>query len=191
MEGQTRRMARLIDDLLSLSRLEMKPYLASGTNVDIGKIVTSVIDSLAPLASDNGIAVERDFAENIPAVKGDRDELFQVFENLFENACKYGQQGGRVAVSITQGNDGPGPSVDVTVRDFGPGIAEEHIPRVTERFYRIEAEAGPQRKGTGLGLAIVKHILTRHNARLTIWSQPGKGAAFTVHLPIGGDDPAV
>jgi two-component system phosphate regulon sensor histidine kinase PhoR len=190
MGGQTSRMARLIDDLLSLSRLEMKPYLASETTVDITKIVSSVIDSLAPLAADNGIAVERHFAENIPAIPGDRDELFQVFENLFENACKYGQQGGRVAVSIAQGYDAPGPSVDVTVRDFGPGIAEEHIPRVTERFYRIEAESGRQLKGTGLGLAIVKHILTRHNARLTIWSQPGQGAAFTVHLPIAGDGPA-
>ena len=183
MQEQTTRMARLIDDLLSLSRLEMKPYLVPGAEVDIVKVVSDVIDSLTLLARDNGIVVERRFAEGIEPVPGNRDELFQVFENLFENACKYGQDGGRVVVSIARGNDGPMPTVDVTVRDFGPGIAEEHIPRITERFYRIEPGSGVQRKGTGLGLAIVKHILTRHNGRLTVESEHGKGAAFTVHLP--------
>ena len=183
MQAQTARMARLIDDLLSLSRLEMKPYLAPGAEVDIAGVVNSVIDSLAPLASDNGIVVERRFAENIASVPGNRDELFQVFENLFENACKYGQSGGRVVVSIAPGHDGPTPTVEITVQDFGPGIAEEHIPRITERFYRIDADSGTPRKGTGLGLAIVKHILTRHNGRLSVASELGKGAAFIVHLP--------
>jgi two-component system phosphate regulon sensor histidine kinase PhoR len=183
MQEQTNRMARLIDDLLSLSRLEMKPYLAPGVQVDVVKVVNGVVDSLAPLASENGIVVERHFAENIAQVPGNRDELFQVFENLFENACKYGQGGGRVIVSIAHGHDGPTPTVDVSVRDFGPGIAEEHIPRITERFYRIDADNGRPRKGTGLGLAIVKHILTRHNARLSVTSEIGKGSAFTVHLP--------
>ena len=99
-----------------------------------------------------------------------------MFENLLENACKYGQSGGRVVVSIGHSDAGPNASIDVTFRDFGPGIAEEHIPRITERFYRVDVEtAGPQ-KGTGLGLAIVKHILTRHNARLSIKSEVGKGA---------------
>ncbi|HEY4192022.1 MAG TPA: ATP-binding protein [Mesorhizobium sp.] len=184
MQEQTNRMARLIDDLLSLSRLEMKPYLAPGTEVDVAKVMADVIDSLAPLASDNGIAVERQVAGDIAPVPGNRDELFQVFENLFENACKYGQSGGRVVVSIAAGSDGPVPTVDVTVRDFGPGIAEEHIPRITERFYRVDAESGRPRKGTGLGLAIVKHILTRHKATLSVWSELGQGAAFTVHLPM-------
>ncbi len=184
MQEQTARMARLIDDLLSLSRLEMKPYLAPGAQVDIADVVTSVMDSLAPLANENGIAVERRFCGHLAPVAGNRDELFQVFENLFENACKYGQAGGRVVVSIAPGTEGPVPTVDVTVRDFGPGIAEEHIPRITERFYRIEPGDGTPRKGTGLGLAIVKHILTRHNARLSVASEPGKGAAFTVHLPV-------
>jgi len=183
MQEQTTRMARLIDDLLSLSRLEMKPYLAPGAEVDIARVVNSVIDSLAPLASDNAIVVERHFDESIAPVPGNRDELFQVFENLFENACKYGQPGGRVVVSIARGFDGPMPTVEITVRDFGPGIAEEHIPRITERFYRIDADSGTPRKGTGLGLAIVKHILTRHNGRLSVTSELGRGAAFTVHLP--------
>ncbi|MHA6644359.1 sensor histidine kinase [Mesorhizobium sp. A623] len=184
MQEQTGRMARLIDDLLSLSRLEMKPYLTPGKEVDLSVVLTDVIDSLAPLAKDNAVIVERHFPGNGPYVPGNRDELFQVFENLLENACKYGEAGGRVEVWLAQSNDGPEPTVDVTVRDFGPGIAEEHIPRITERFYRIDADTGRPRKGTGLGLAIVKHILTRHRGRLSVTSEIGKGAAFTVHLPV-------
>lgn len=184
MQSQTGRMARLIDDMLSLSRLEMKPYLKAGARVDLAQVLESVIDSLAPVARENGLAVERQFAEGPLEVPGDRDELYQVFENLLENACKYGQDGDRVVVSIERGDTGGQPGIDVTIRDFGPGIAEEHIPRVTERFYRIDSETAQSRKGTGLGLAIVKHILTRHHGRLSIRSELGKGAAFTVHLPI-------
>ncbi len=181
MQNQTQRMARLIDDLLSLSRLEMKPYLPPGATVDIGQIVQSVIDSLSPLAKESGVVIERTFGDEPVEARGDRDELFQVFENLMENACKYGQAGGRVVVSIEKPT-APGHEVAVTIRDFGPGIPEEHIPRVTERFYRVDIDNS--RKGTGLGLAIVKHILTRHNGRLTIKSTLGEGAAFTVHLPV-------
>ncbi|MDG4873945.1 ATP-binding protein [Mesorhizobium sp. WSM4935] len=183
MQNQTGRMARLIDDLLSLSRLEMKPYLRPGTEVDLRQTIDSVIDSLGPLASENGVVIEREFANGPLVVSGDRDELFQVFENLLENACKYGQSGGRVTVSVAEGGDSQQPGFDVTIRDYGPGIAEEHIPRITERFYRVDVENSRTQKGTGLGLSIVKHILTRHNARLSIKSEVGKGAAFTVHLP--------
>lgn len=183
MQNQTSRMARLIDDLLSLSRLEMKPYLKAGARVDLRQTLESVIDSLGPLARDSNLVVERDFAEGQFAVPGDRDELFQVFENLLENACKYGQSGGRVSVSVAPGGTVAEPTVDVTIRDFGPGIPEEHIPRITERFYRVDVETSRAQKGTGLGLSIVKHILTRHNARMSIRSELGKGAAFTVHLP--------
>ena len=184
MHNQTARMARLIDDLLSLSRLEMKPYLTPGATVDVRSIVQSVIDSLSPLAKESGIVIERKFGEAPVEVRGDRDELFQVFENLLENACKYGQSGGRVTVSIEA--DGTfEPEVAVTIRDYGPGIPEEHIPRITERFYRVDVDTSRAQKGTGLGLSIVKHILTRHNARLTIKSVVGEGAAFTVHLPVG------
>ncbi|UDL92256.1 two-component sensor histidine kinase [Mesorhizobium sp. PAMC28654] len=183
MQNQTGRMARLIDDLLSLSRLEMKPYLKPGTEVDLRQTIESVIDSLGPMARDNGVAIERDFAEGPINVPGDRDELFQVFENLLENACKYGQSGGRVVVSMARDGDKSEPGIDVTIRDFGPGIPEEHIPRITERFYRVDVETSRTQKGTGLGLSIVKHILTRHNARLSIKSEVGKGAAFLVHLP--------
>ena len=183
MQKQTERMARLLDDLLSLSRLEMKPRLASTSIVDLREVINTVLASHAPLAKDSGVALETDFSDLDARVAGDRDELVQVFENLVENACKYGQSGGRVVVSISPGSSGPQTEIDVTVRDFGPGIPTEHIPRITERFYRVEAETGKQQKGTGLGLAIVKHILTRHNARLTIKSELGQGAAFSVHFP--------
>jgi two-component system phosphate regulon sensor histidine kinase PhoR len=183
MQNQAGRMARLIDDLLSLSRLEMKSFHRSGVRVDLRNVVESVIDSLAPLAKDSGLKIERNFADGALEVPGDRDELYQVFENLLENACKYGQSGERIIVSIAPSTKGPEPGIDVTIRDFGPGIAEEHIPRVTERFYRVDVETSRSQKGTGLGLSIVKHILTRHNGRLSIESELGKGAAFTVHLP--------
>jgi two-component system phosphate regulon sensor histidine kinase PhoR len=179
MQNQTSRMARLIDDLLSLSRLETKPYLRPGTKVDVRRIVEAVIDSLNPLASESGVEVAKELPDGPLEVSGNRDELFQVFENLLENACKYGASGGKVVVSIESGDD----EVAVSFRDFGPGIAEEHIPRITERFYRVDVETSRAQKGTGLGLSIVKHILTRHNGRLSIKSEVGEGARFTVHLP--------
>lgn len=183
MHSQTGRMARLIDDLLSLSRLEMKPKVDTGSVVDLKMILGGVIDSLSPLARESGVVIEKHFAEADAIVTGDGDELFQVFENLLENACKYGQSGGRVVVAIAPGTSGPQAEVDVTVSDFGPGIPEEHIPRITERFYRVDVETSRAQKGTGLGLAIVKHILTRHNGRLSVRSELGKGTHFTAHIP--------
>jgi len=182
MQNQTGRMARLIDDLLSLSRLEMKPYLKPGATVDIGQAVSSVVDSLRPLATETGIEIEVHLPIDAVRVAGDRDELFQVFENLLENAIKYGHAGGKVDVSVTHRGE-PAGEVTVTFRDFGPGIPAEHIPRITERFYRVDVETSRTQKGTGLGLSIVKHILTRHNARLSIKSDVGQGATFIVHFP--------
>lgn len=183
MQNQTARMARLIDDLLSLSRLEMKPYFQPGTKVDLRETLHNVIDSLSPRAAGTGVAVETRLADGPIEVAGQRDEIFQVFENLLENAIKYGQSGGKVIVAIEESDESGRPEIEVSFQDFGPGIAEEHIPRVTERFYRIDGEASRSQKGTGLGLAIVKHILARHNARLSIRSEVGKGATFTVHFP--------
>jgi two-component system phosphate regulon sensor histidine kinase PhoR len=184
MQAQTARMARLIDDLLSLSRIEMKPTMRPAEKVDLAAIVAGAVETLGHLADEYGVTV--DFAR--PAepvlVPGSRDELTQVFLNLIENACKYGQDGKRVEIVIGRSQAGPARQATVTVRDHGPGIAEEHIPRLTERFYRVDAETSRVKNGTGLGLAIVKHILTRHDGRLTIRSRPGEGAAFTVHLPL-------
>jgi len=181
MHNQTQRMARLIDDLLSLSRLEMKPYLKPSGRVDLIQLLDGVVESMRHLAGESGVAIEKAFPATPIFVAGNHDELVQVFENLMENACKYGGAGGRILVSAEQA--GPLEEVRATVRDFGPGIPEEHIPRVTERFYRVDVETSRAQKGTGLGLSIVKHILTRHDARLSIRSKVGKGAAFTVHFP--------
>jgi len=181
MQNQTSRMARLIDDLLSLSRLEMKaPALAGGAKVGLAGIIAGVVESLQPLAVENGVTVENQVGGKLD-VPGDRDELFQVFENLVENACKYGQRGGKVILSVVQAE--AAGEIGVEVRDFGSGIAEEHIPRITERFYRVDVENSRSQKGTGLGLSIVKHIVTRHRGRLTISSKLGEGSVFTVYLP--------
>lgn len=184
MQAQTARMARLIDDLLSLSRIEMKPYARGDELIDLAGLVSGLADALRHLAEDSGVELCIASPDQQLLVPGNRDELIQVFENLLENACKYGQSGGRVDVTFSRVETGPHPEAVVTIRDYGPGIAEEHIPRVTERFYRVEAETTRARRGTGLGLSIVKHILTRHDGRLVITSKLGKGSAFSVHLPL-------
>ncbi len=186
MHEQADRMARLVDDLLSLSRIEMKEHLRPTDRIDLASAVRHVVDSLEPLARDLGVSLEVKLPSQPVTVVGDRDELIQVFENLIENACKYGQSGKRVLISVTPAADNSGPTVEV--RDFGPGIAAEHLPRLTERFYRIDVEASRQHRGTGLGLAIVKHILARHHARMTVESTLGEGAVFTVVLPPAGTE---
>jgi two-component system phosphate regulon sensor histidine kinase PhoR len=180
MHEQATRMSRLIDDLLSLSRIEMKAHLRPRDPVDLMALLRHVAAALERVAADNGVAIELDLAA-AATVPGDRDELVQVFENLVENACKYGGPGGRVLVRLA-GAPPRGP-VTVSVTDFGPGIPPEHLPRLTERFYRIDGDDMRRHRGTGLGLAIVKHIVARHRARLTIASPPGEGATFSVTFP--------
>jgi two-component system phosphate regulon sensor histidine kinase PhoR len=183
MQEQAKRMARLIDDLLSLSRIELNAHRRPDTPVDVVPIVRQVVDSLETLARDRGVNVNVE-AENVLMVLGDHDELVRIFENLVENALKYGASGKRVDITL-----GPGTSIDgepeaqVSVRDYGPGIAPEHLPRLTERFYRVDVTESRAQGGTGLGLALVKHILNRHRGRLTIESSAGAGATFIVHLP--------
>jgi two-component system, OmpR family, phosphate regulon sensor histidine kinase PhoR len=179
MLQQAERMARLIDDLLSLSRLEMRPVVSLDQTVDVSAVAGEVIDSLRPLSAELGVSIEKSFGTGPFIVPGVRDELIQVVENLLENACKYGQQGKKVLVSLSK----TGSDVSLSVRDFGPGIPAEHLPRLTERFYRVDIGTSRAQKGTGLGLAIVKHILTRHQARLSIQSESGKGSEFIVTFP--------
>ncbi|WP_026186567.1 phosphate regulon sensor histidine kinase PhoR [Ensifer sp. BR816] len=178
MHEQATRMSRLVDDLLSLSRLELKSHIAPEDTVDLVPLLGHVRDSLQPLASDLDVTIVLDVPDGPVLVQGDRDELIEVFENLIENACKYGQEGKKVDVRLT----GKGNQAEATITDYGPGIPAEHVPRITERFYRVNVEASRSKKGTGLGLAIVKHILTRHRARLLIHSQVGKGTVFTVRF---------
>jgi two-component system phosphate regulon sensor histidine kinase PhoR len=190
MQAQADRMARLIDDLLSLSRIELNAHLRPDKQVDVGAIVRQVADSLQTLARDRNVEVKTIGSSAPLLVPGDRDELIRVFENLVENALKYAASGKRVDIvlSVGEGPDGK-REARIAVRDRGPGIAPEHLPRLTERFYRVDVSESRAQGGTGLGLALVKHILNRHGGRLTIESAPGRGATFTVHLPIAGAAP--
>jgi two-component system phosphate regulon sensor histidine kinase PhoR len=180
MQAQAKRMARLIDDLMSLSRIELSLHLQPQAVIDLAGVVDTARDLLSPLAGEQGIAI--DIKREAPALKvrGDRDELLRVFENLIENALKYGASGKRVEVTLRA----EAGEALIGVRDFGPGIAPEHLPRLTERFYRVDTERSRQQGGTGLGLALVKHILARHRGRLTIESRPGEGALFTARIPL-------
>jgi two-component system, OmpR family, phosphate regulon sensor histidine kinase PhoR len=184
MHAQATRMARLIDDLLSLSRVELSAHVRPDTMVDIVPIIRQVSDGLEPLARERQVEVEIDLPQTAGMIAGDREELLRVFENLIENALKYGASGGRVIVSLSQAVSGEGtPEIRVMVRDFGPGIAPEHLPRLTERFYRVDVGDSRAQGGTGLGLSLVKHILNRHRGRLLIESVPKNGATFTACFP--------
>jgi two-component system, OmpR family, phosphate regulon sensor histidine kinase PhoR len=183
MLEQTQRMARLIDDLLSLSRFETQSTPGKMQQVDLGLLAGTTIDALAGLATSHKVQIDNLLEAGAVIVDGDPDELTQVLQNLIENAVKYGATGGRIEIGAAK----PNPrEKGFFVRDFGAGIPSEHIPRLTERFYRVDVEASRQQKGTGLGLAIVKHILTRHRARLLIESRQGEGSTFSVLFPNAG-----
>src|SRR5246127_2785400 len=184
MHTQATRMARLIDDLLSLSRVELSAHVRPDTLVDIVPIIRQVVDGLEPLAAEREVEVNIDLPETPAWIAGEREELMRLFENLVENALKYGASGGKVNVSLNLATSGEGvPEVRVLVRDFGPGIAPEHLPRLTERFYRVDVGDSRSQGGTGLGLSLVKHILNRHRGRLLIESVPRNGATFTACFP--------
>jgi two-component system phosphate regulon sensor histidine kinase PhoR len=183
MLEQARRMARLVDDLLSLSRIEQTLHLRPRAAVDLAALVVHVCDALTPLALDSRIQLA--LAVEPALVRGDRDELLRVAENLIENAIKYsapdpGGPSRQVWVGVRTG-DGYGV---LEVRDEGPGIAPENIPRLTERFYRVDVGQSRAKGGTGLGLALVKHILARHRGRLGVASKLGRGATFSASIPL-------
>ena len=185
MREQGRRMARLIEDLLSLSRIEQKQHVRPETTVDLAQTTRSVVDALTPMAGDLGVEIRLGADEPV-MVAGDRDELMRVAENLIENAIKYGVrldlEGARVVEVAVSATEKEG---SLSVRDYGHGIAPEHLPRLTERFYRVDVTQSRAKNGTGLGLAIVKHILTRHRGRLTITSRLGQGSSFVATVPAG------
>ncbi len=184
MHTQATRMARLIDDLLSLSRVELSAHVRPDTLVDIVPIILQVVDGLEPLARERQVAIDIDLPDTPAWIAGDREELLRLFENLVENALKYGASGGKVNISLIEAASGEGqPELRVLVRDFGPGIAPEHLPRLTERFYRVDVGDSRAQGGTGLGLSLVKHIVNRHRGRLVIESVPKNGATFTTCFP--------
>ncbi len=187
MADQAERMTRLIDDLLLLSRVEEKANLKPIGRVDLNQVIEDVVRSLAPVADERSIAIAVEPAPAPLITTGDRDELFQVFHNLIENAVKYGRDGGHVHVSLSKEKvareGGFANRAMVSIADDGPGIAPEHLPRLTERFYRVSAEHSRRIGGTGLGLAIVKHVLSRHDGELHVESVLGSGTTFRVALP--------
>jgi two-component system phosphate regulon sensor histidine kinase PhoR len=193
MQQQASRMARLIDDLLSLSRIELNAHLPPSTPVDLASLVRQVTDGLQTLARDRQVEIRLMLPPEPLTVLGDRDELIRGLENLVENALKYGAAGKRVDITLSRAQTRTGaPEARIAVRDFGPGIAPEHLPRLTERFYRVDVADSRSQGGTGLGLALVKHILNRHGGRVSVESALGQGATFTMHLPLRtAETPAV
>ena len=186
METEASRMNRLVRDLLSLSRVESEERIRPGQQLDLLGTVQSTVKALEPIAEDKGISVNLTAPNAEVMVNGDSDQLNQVFTNLIENAIKYGGNGGDVSVTVTVLDRDPtvrGPAVRVAVTDQGQGIDPIHIPRLTERFYRVDSHRSREMGGTGLGLAIVKHIINRHRGRMQIASALGEGSTFTVTLP--------
>lgn len=184
MEEQSERMNRLVGDLLSLSKIELSEHQAHSEAVALMPVIDQVCDSLQFAAGARGISIETECAIEEPSVIGDRDELTQLFQNLIDNAIKYGGEGSSVRVSVEPGRLDDAEAVVVAVSDEGEGIAREHLPRLTERFYRVDSARSREMGGTGLGLAIVKHIVSRHRGRLNVGSEHGTGSTFRVSLPV-------
>ncbi|NKD86423.1 hypothetical protein HEQ63_09535 [Haematospirillum jordaniae] len=191
MYQQALRMKRLIDDLMSLSQVELHEHAHPTEAVNLALVASDAVAALEPQAEERGISLVLDVPGSLPPVPGDADELSQVVQNLLTNAIRYGQDKKPVTIEIRVGGKPP-PSMprngrdhclSLTVRDHGVGIPREHIPRLTERFYRVDPVRSRQQGGTGLGLAIVKHIVNRHRGTLHIDSTPGQGSAFSVWLP--------
>ncbi|MDJ1008094.1 MAG: ATP-binding protein [Paracoccaceae bacterium] len=184
MGREATRMNRLVADLLSLSRVESVERMRPTETVDLSAILASVVLALQPLAEEQGAELRLEGAGGEAVLTADPDQLSQVFTNLVENAVKYGAETVTVRLSRHDEVTGfRGPGLEVSVEDDGDGIDAAHIPRLTERFYRVDSHRSREMGGTGLGLAIVKHIVNRHRGRLKIEATPGEGSRFTVLLP--------
>ncbi len=209
MHDQARRMARLIEDLMSLSRIELNEHIPPQGRVDLRLTAKDALDALGPLAAERCVRFDANLSDE-PAIlqRADRDQVLQVIQNLAENALKYAPRGSAVTLEVTPSvsaeaalaQRSPGAAhlslltpdhaadqryVLLRVIDAGPGMAREHLPRLTERFYRVAGQKGGEKTGTGLGLAIVKHIMNRHRGGLTVESAEGEGATFSVYFPTG------
>ncbi|WP_150290842.1 ATP-binding protein [Sphingobium estronivorans] len=180
MDGEARRMQRLIDDLISLSRIEAEKYRVPDCAVDLSGLVAEVVGVFRSSHGERGREVEMGIAADLPSVQGDRAQLSQLLHNLIGNSVKYGRAGTPIRVTLM---DGPNGMVRLGVADEGEGIGPDHLPRLTERFYRVDSGRSRAVGGTGLGLAIVKHIVERHRGRLDIASVLGKGTTISILLP--------
>jgi two-component system, OmpR family, phosphate regulon sensor histidine kinase PhoR len=188
MQREANRMNRLVSDLLSLSRVEANERMRPTEKIDLAANIASVVSTLRPIAAAEGVSIDIIGDAGPVMVRADPDQMTQVFSNLVENAVKYGGSGKSVTINITRLPVDPSlrqPAVRVDVIDRGAGIDAVHIPRLTERFYRVDSHRSREQGGTGLGLAIVKHIVSRHRGRFKIESQPGKGSRFSIILPDG------
>lgn len=186
MAEQAARMSGLVADLLSLSRVEAAEKIRPRTPVSIDAVLKATLAALRPQIDMASIKVNYDIPENLPEIPGDYDQLVQVFHNLIENGLKYGGSGGSIDITASHVPAMPGfdgPALRVSIRDHGEGFDPVFIPRLTERFFRIDKARSRDSGGTGLGLAIVKHILSRHRGRLIIRSAPGAGSSFDAVLP--------
>ena len=192
MQEQATRMARLVGDLLSLSRIELNEHSPPSEPVALANIVERAVAAMQPLAEAKRMALVAEIDPRASVVIGQADELTQLLQNLLDNALKYGREGTPVGVALRLADKLPpaaaqlkaGRAIAVAVSDQGEGIAREHLPRLTERFYRVDTARSRKLGGTGLGLAIVKHIVNRHRGTLVVDSTPGKGSTFTVYLPL-------
>jgi two-component system, OmpR family, phosphate regulon sensor histidine kinase PhoR len=183
MDREAGRMNRLVRDLLQLSRVEAEERIRPSEPVDLASLIQMTVATLRPMSRAAEIDVQFEPPAEKLVIPGDADQLTQVFHNLIENGIKYGAPQTAVRVAISQAQGQGGPIVRVDVMDEGDGIPAIHLPRLTERFYRVDAHRSRERGGTGLGLAIVKHIVQRHRGRLLIDSTVGEGSTFSVLLP--------
>ena len=176
-------MNRLIDDLLNLSRVELSEHLQPSDRVVLADLIDQIAAELQPLFETRRARLAADLESDLPDVLGDEDQLAQVLQNLMENATKYGREEGHIQVVARRANRSGQDGVSISVRDDGPGIPALHLPRLTERFYRVSTHQSRSVGGTGLGLAIVKHIVNRHRGQLRIESVEGDGTTVFVWLP--------
>lgn len=182
IRDESRRMLRIVEDLMSLSRIEADRFVVPSERVPIASVIQTSIATVGVGRAAAQCRIEVDVAEDLPAVRGDRAQLVQLFDNLISNALRYGCDKPDSSIEVSASRNGRWITVAVT--DHGPGIAREHLPRVTERFYRVDAARSRESGGTGLGLAIVKHIVERHKGSLDIRSTPGIGTSVSVRLPV-------
>jgi two-component system phosphate regulon sensor histidine kinase PhoR len=188
MAEQGERMNRLIDDLLSLSRIELTEHRPPSERLDLRDLLPRLVATFEPRLAERRVRLALRIDEDLPSVAGDADQLAQVLQNLLDNALKYGRDGGVLTVTATRarpaGQWPARPGIVVSVADQGSGIPRQHLPRLTERFYRVDKGRSRAVGGTGLGLAIVKHIVNRHRGQLLIESEEGQGTTVTIWLPL-------
>ena len=181
IRDEARRMLRLVEDLMSLSRIEADRFASPDAHVDLAEVIQQVLANVSDMCRTRQCSIDVAVDDGLPAVRGDEAQLVQLLDNLISNALRYGcdKSGSVVTIRATAS----GQRIELSVSDQGPGIPRQHLPRITERFYRVDAARSRESGGTGLGLAIVKHIVERHRGTLTIRSESGAGTTVTVSLP--------